>query len=133
MKTSSITRFEHTNTIHRGGYSSYWKLYVLLCAQLKATLKASADLGVPKTDQILLILLFVLKTPWWLFIKPLGFLLSTKVYAEGTSSVDKQNNTLISFEAKKEIMHKFLGIPVIWYFSEKFSEEEMLDHSGLKN
>jgi len=129
-----VTRFKHTNRVGYGGYITYLKLY----AQLWTMLITGNGLTMEGPKMILPLLkvmlgiTLILKTPWWLLIKPLGCLFSKLIISEGVYKLDDSETVLLSFEGEKFTTYKFLGCPYWAWNSSKFSEEEKMERSGLE-
>ena len=111
----------------------YGKLYVQLWTML-ITGEGMTYEGNPAllgAMKFLLGIVFILKTPWWLIIKPLGCMFSKLIVSEGL--VVAVGDTVVEFDAEKDITYKFLGIPYWFWKSTKFSEDEKLERAGLKD
>ena len=72
---------------------------------------------------------FIAKTPWWLFIKPLGCLFSKNVMSKGKTLL--MNNKIETFNGERYITYKFLGVPYWDWITTSFSEEDKRKRAGL--
>lgn len=76
---TSQTNFELQDTQSYGGYVMYWKLTAQLYGQAKSFWSNFSF-----KEKSLLVLSFIVKTPWWTLIKPLGQFFSIQRKYSGT-------------------------------------------------
>ncbi|MFA7219762.1 MAG: hypothetical protein WC119_04590 [Synergistaceae bacterium] len=131
VETYKTIRFKNTHTQRYGGYVAYWKL----CAKLwKMPFDENLEIkGVTehlRFAKFCLVLHLLLKSPWWLFIKPLGCMFSVRTKSEGSVTTDSSN--ILKFNGEKFIVYKFLGMPFFARISHKFSDKEKRERAGLK-
>lgn len=97
--TISTTKINNTNTNSNYGYIGYFKLYKQILVQIKDMKKLVGTFQdqltkagiiekklVTKWSFFQIKFMVALKTPWWLLIKPIGKIFSTKVNYKGTYS-----------------------------------------------
>jgi hypothetical protein len=77
----------------------------------------------PLKHQILAYAGIIVKTPWWLGIKPLGCLFKKKVFKTGPYL--KIDGVIVENNIKKLTYWYFLGIPFIVYAGHVSNEELM--------
>jgi hypothetical protein len=114
--------FHHTKVSRYGGYILYWQLYRQLWGQARIAFKICSA-----SEYAATIFLMILKTPWWLVIKPLGVLFSKKTISKGFAR--SENDVITHFEGEKFIVMRFLAIPFLAWGSTDFSDEEMKKHA----
>lgn len=101
-----------------GGFVAYWKatfqmwwMALNILNLIKVFSPWKAIYMIPWTFIVMLV-----KTPWWLFIKPIGKIYSSKTTWVG--AYQTRNDVLIKSTVKKHITHKLLGIPFLKHPSE---------------
>ena len=114
MRTITITTFNYTHIQSFAGFFTYWKLFFKLIHQISMNSLFS------KTEKSLLLLnLILLKSIWYLFIKPFGFIFSYK-----KEYIGKKNFN--SVEGKKEVTgYLFKIIPFFFYRAKRFSKKDL--------
>ena len=134
-RKTKTTAFTHTNKQSYGGYITYFKLY---CQLWQTLLSNKIDIGLPHKimspyqltiSKIGLGIAFILKAPWWLIIKPLGAMFHKVTISEGKVTVE--DGKVVCFDGEKHITMHFLGVPIWYKTSKKFTDEEINDKAGL--
>ena len=105
---------KHTNTTRYGGYITYWKLMVQMFTMCKS---------LPTYERYHTYVTMLIKSPWYLLIKPLGCLFKTKTIKAG--EIQLWNNRLKTHSVKKRVIMYFMCIPFLAYNS-KITEEEVI-------
>lgn len=114
------TKILHTHDQRFGGYPDYWKLYFQLWGKI---------FDIPwetpwKMARVHSIIAVILKTPWWLLLKPLGCLFKRRTVKDGEHV--KVDGVLWSWDIQKRVTWFLVGIPVVWYRS-KMTEKELAE------
>jgi len=138
-QSSMVLTINNQHTFTNGGYIGYFKLVFLnnnslfsqllnICNQLKFTQKVS------------LIFNFIMKTPWWILIKPLGVMFSKTIKYEGKFKILKkeklENNHIvddnrINYLFWKKTTFKFLFIPIFSFWTRKLNNNEIENLTDL--
>lgn len=118
MVTREVSRhsIKKIHISRNGGYVAYFKLYPTLWRMLY-----NAPL-ISKPKKIGIGFLLILQTPWWLILKPLGVLFSTKSLITGT--YERVNGQFSKMDLEKTLTLRFLGIPVGFWFP-KLNEDDI--------
>jgi len=118
----NVTRTRDNRSIHRthiqtyGGFRDYWKLYPTLLKQLGAINKITPNSWL----KVGLNLIFSLKTPWWLILKPLGVtFFSVKTISKGQyiretttgSAYYKDSTSILLNNMVESKTFRFFGVP----------------------
>lgn len=117
--------FELSLTNSFGGFLGYIKLLIQLWNQIHSTNFFSTF------DKVKLSLVLILKSPWYLFLKPWGCLFTTHTKYDGSVKAVFYNEQLArhSFSNTKKTFHiTFLKIPFFFYNTSSLSpkDEEIL-------
>lgn len=107
----------YTSTFRNGGFVMYLKLYYNLIPLYR---QGVGHLSLPK--RIFAWLMFVFKTPWWLFIKPLGVLYKRKRILRGHVYILDGRLSEQRSRVKKYNVHYIMGVPVLihtWFLTHK--------------
>jgi hypothetical protein len=120
LSEQTRTKILHTHDQRFGGYPTYWKIYFKLWGKI---------FDIPwetpwKMARVHSIVGTILKTPWWLLIKPLGCLFKQRTVRDGEHL--KLDGKLTSWDIRKTITWFLVGIPVMWYRS-KMTEKELAE------
>lgn len=110
VRSASLQK-EHRKS--NGGFLAYWKLM----PQLWATINFIPGRG----QRTMVRLIFFLKAPWWMFIKPFGSLFSTRTYFKG--EFEKINGILTKVNIKKKVVWFLIYLPFFFYYSNLTHEE----------
>lgn len=131
VRTKS-TQFKQTHHNRNGNYFGYWKLVPQLYQQARALSPYCST-----SRKIVLWAVLLLKTPWWLFIKPLACLFSTSKEMQGLFEFKQygENKPQYKFShIKVNSTFRFLSMP--YWFSRrrmltKAEEQELIkDFAG---
>lgn len=100
-----------------GGWILYWKLIRQLYGQIPQlwNLVGTMQEGKKVTHLlvIMLVMSMIIKTPWWAFIKPLGYFFHTQTKYEGTHKEIGNRVKDINY-TKKGVVY-FLRIIPVWF------------------
>lgn len=115
---TDVTRnINYNQNSTNGGFIAYWKVTFQMWVMalnifnlIKVFSPWKSIYMIPWTFVVMLV-----KTPWWLFIKPLGIIYSSKRTWVG--SYQTRNNVIVKSSVKKHITHKLFGIPFLKYSS----------------
>lgn len=131
-ENNKTIRFRNSHLQRHGGYIAYWKLCGKLWGMLfDKNLEIKGVTEHLRFSKFCLAFHLLLKSPWWLFLKPLGYMFSTRTKSEGNVTTDGSN--IIKFSGKKIIVYKFLGVPFFARISHKFSDKEKRERAGLSD
>lgn len=108
-------RIRHVHTNKNGGFVCYAKLTAQLWFQLFSLRSQYSQMGLNQ-PYYLLILLMLLKTPYWLFIKPLFFVFSKRTTYQGDYTLE-DGDLNKHHSVKKTVVYFLLGIPFFIYKS----------------
>lgn len=120
---TTLTRYilrvkvNRTHTHRPGGFGAYWKSVVGLWAMVRTIAKAAT-----RRLAFNLYAKFLLKLPWWLFLKPLGS--TATIVTRITGFVEAENGIPIENKLKKTVTLKLLGLPLARWRS-KVTEQEL--------
>lgn len=120
---SKVTEFQHLLNKRYGGLFTYLKLYKMIWNQI-----FTVPLGF--RNKLICILSVLLKTPWWLLIKPFGCLFSKTVKSKGMVKIT--GDEIVYFDGTKEVLLKLIGIPIAYWTSTKFPIAEQMERAGLE-
>lgn len=108
---------DKTSTQYFGGYKAYFQLYFQLWRMYFKNKTIFT-----KWQRFHTIVVMIVKTPWWLLIKPLGSVFSVKTHLRGTYLTE--NDVLIEFSEKFFTTVWFLRIiPFFCFWSHKGQEK----------
>ena len=115
----SVKHLENTLTQTNmfGGYITYWKLVADLFRQLK-TMKTPTPLGLG------FYLSLAVKLPWWLFIKPLGWFFSTKIFYHVVAREYEDGRIVVEEEEKRGALYLFRILPIFPIFG-RLNEKDL--------
>lgn len=109
-------RIRHVHINKNGGFICYAKLTAQLWFQLFSLGSQYSQMGLNEPKYYLLVLLILLKTPYWLFIKPLFFVFSKRTTYQGDYTLE--DGVLRKHHSvNKTVVHFLLGIPFFMYKS----------------
>ena len=130
-----------------GGYIGYWGLYGDLISQMKEMKKLVGTLqemtidGIPQMKKFSkkawfkMNVQFVIKTPWWLLIKPLGGIFNTRIRYVGTyksKSYDEEQE-INSVNIKKTSTLYFARVfPIFFLKGRKLNKTDLKSIFGDK-
>lgn len=104
MNVCRLTKQIHWEKTQKfAGFRTYRKLYFQLWNQVRAMPKIAPTK--------MLYSKMAIKTPWWLFIKPMGQLISYTTVIDGSFSW--RNGVLDEMDARKFRTWKLCGVPLI--------------------
>lgn len=122
IETKTTTQTTHavnnTKTNLNGGYIAYWKLYGQLLKQIKAFPYPSAS------AKRKMWMGFILKTLWWIAIKPLGQFFSTKKFITGRYM--DINGKMKNIDLVCKTQYRIFSIPVFSTVSTNFEKNLQL-------
>lgn len=128
MYTRTVeTRTLRVNHVYRnreGGFLLYFKLYMELWSQL-GVIKNS----IPFWQLLWFVVIMIIKTPWWLIIKPLGCVFSTVTRFNGEFTIENGKIWFENSTVKKTKIWKIVGIP-FFIFIGKPNENEYQKLAG---
>lgn len=113
---TEVTRnVNYSRLNNNGGFIAYWKITFQLWGMALNILNLIKLFSPWKSVYMIPWTLFVLalKTPWFLFLKPLGKIYSFKTTWVG--SYRTRNDVIITSDVKKHISHKLFGITFLKY------------------
>jgi hypothetical protein len=118
MLTRTLTnrRIHHIHTNRNGGFICYAKLTVQLWSQLFSLNSQLKEIGINRWKYCFLIFLSLLKTPYWLFIKPLFFIFSKRTTYQGNYTIE-DGDLNKNHSVKKTVVYFCFGIPFFMYKS----------------
>ena len=122
IKRSRI-ELENRHTQKFGGYITYWVLFFRL---LKMTFGENSFLS--KWQKTYSAFEFLIKSPWWLIIKPLRSLFSVKKFYKGFYELD--NGGLERHNISRTTTIKFLFLPIFFYWRGKIKRKEVFELMG---
>jgi len=117
IETLNRNKVENTSVRKYGGYLIYWKLYFQLW-------QLSAVKVFTPWQRFQTIVIILIKTPWWLAIKPLGCLFSTKTRLRG--SYERMDGVLAYAKEETTVVWRFIGIPFFMYWYSRTSGKKMV-------
>ena len=107
-----------------GGFITYWKLYFKFLKLTKQSWKLLNFF-----QKIEMITEVTIKTPYWLLIKPLGWMFSTKTTYQADLTQKQADETIIDFKIHsyyKTKTYKVMSIPFFYYWSYNPSKNDIL-------
>lgn len=111
-----LTRnINYTRTNQTLGFIAQWKLVFSLWLMALNVLSLFRTFSPLKSIYMIpwTYIVLIVKTPWWMFIKPFGKIYSRKTTWVGT--YEQRNKTIVSSDVRKHVTHKLLGIPFLKY------------------
>jgi hypothetical protein len=109
--TRSVTskRVHNVHTNRNGGFLAYFKLTIQIWKQFFGIRQFAS-----KSQQFGIFFLMSIKTPYWIFIKPLFIVFSTKSVIKGEFQL---SNGRLSpqHSMEKSVTYRFLNIPFFFY------------------
>jgi len=125
MSKLRMTSFNYTNTQYFAGFITYWKLFFQLISQI-----SNSPIYLKKEKVLLLFNLIIVKSIWYLIIKPFGFVFSYKKNYIGEMKEYIYENSnfkeLGSVNATKTtIFYLFRVIPFFFYRTKKLSQSDI--------
>ena len=113
---SKLVKIDYTSQMRNGGYVLYWKLYFQLWHKF-------LTINLSIWQKIYGAFLLIIKTPWWLFIKPLGIIFSTKIHYTGYHQ--QADSGIFDLNIIKTSHFYILGIPYFWYSTQKLNKKDL--------
>lgn len=109
-----LTRnINYTRTNRTLGFIAHWKLVFSLWGMALNVLSLFRTFSPLKSIYMIpwTYIVLIIKTPWWMFIKPFGKIYSRKTTWIGT--YEQRNKTIVNSDVRKNVTHKLFGIPFL--------------------